>query len=155
MISQITPLLHLCGYEDVLRLLNKGKLEYYAVLSIMDKQDLEDLKLLVDANPNISDNHTYIPLIDAEPVETAKIALELAIGTINNFRKTGTVLVHCGAGWSRSASAVIGALMDKEFEGMSRPEAYAHVKKMRPDICPAPSFMNALKEIYGEESCLP
>lgn len=120
----------------------------------METRDLEELKIRVNANPGVSLNHVYIPLIDAEPVKTARIALELAIGTINNFRKTGTVLVHCGAGWSRSASAVIGALMDKEFEGMSRPEAYAHVKRIRPGICPAPSFMEALKEIYGEEACL-
>ena len=56
------------------------------------------------------------------------------------------VLVHCAAGVSRSASAVIGYLM--KYEKMSFDDAYKHVKSLRSCINPNSGFVDQLKK-YG------
>lgn len=52
--------------------------------------------------------------------------------------KCGSVLVHCAAGVSRSASIVIAYLMRNN--GMNYTEAYALVKNKRFVICPNHGF---------------
>lgn len=55
------------------------------------------------------------------------------------------VLVHCHAGRSRSASAVIYYLMTRE--GLDLDNALRHVESCRPQISPNPGFMRQLKNV--------
>jgi hypothetical protein len=55
----------------------------------------------------------------------------------------GCVLVHCGAGKSRSVAVVIAYLC--RYAGMSFVEAAAFVAERRPGACPAPCFAEAIK----------
>ena len=58
---------------------------------------------------------------------------EKAVEFIDNaIESGGTILVHCIAGVSRSASCVIAYLMKKR--GMSLDEALAHTKSRRPAV---------------------
>ena len=56
--------------------------------------------------------------------------------------KRGCVLVHCGAGISRSAAVVIAYLC--RYAGMSYAEAFAFVKARRPQVAPADVFKEAI-----------
>ncbi len=55
----------------------------------------------------------------------------------------GCVLVHCGAGISRSAAVVIAYLC--RYAGMSYAEALAFVKAKRPQVAPADVFKEAIE----------
>ena len=57
--------------------------------------------------------------------------------------RRGCVLVHCGAGKSRSVAVVVAYLC--RFAGMSLSEALAFVAARRPGACPAPCFVEAIK----------
>lgn len=55
----------------------------------------------------------------------------------------GCVLVHCGAGKSRSVAIVVAYLC--RYAGMSLSEALSFVHARRPGVCPAPCFIDAIK----------
>lgn len=57
--------------------------------------------------------------------------------------RRGCVLVHCGAGKSRSVAVVVAYLC--RYAGMSLTEALAYVSARRPGACPAPCFIEAIK----------
>ena len=57
--------------------------------------------------------------------------------------RRGCVLVHCGAGKSRSVAVGIAYLC--RYAGMSYAEAAAFVAERRPGACPAPCFAEAIK----------
>ena len=57
--------------------------------------------------------------------------------------RRGCVLVHCGAGKSRSVAVVIAYLC--RYAGMSYAEAAAFVAERRSGACPAPCFAEAIK----------
>jgi hypothetical protein len=61
--------------------------------------------------------------------------------------KRGCVLVHCGAGISRSAAVVIAYLC--RFAGMNYTEALAFVKAKRPQVAPADVFKEAIERWLG------
>ena len=57
--------------------------------------------------------------------------------------RRGCVLVHCGAGKSRSVAVVVAYLC--RYAGMGLSEALAFVAARRPGACPAPCFVEAIK----------
>lgn len=90
-------------------------------------------------------NYAYIPMADS-PTQDLLSNLPDALSFISFELEQGhTVLVHCYAGVSRSASVVIAYLM--MARGMSLDQAYAHVKARRPIIHPNPGFMQQLASL--------
>ena len=69
--------------------------------------------------------------------------LDNATNFIATYIRRGCVLVHCGAGKSRSVAVVIAYLC--RYAGMSFAEAAAFVAERRPGACPAPCFAEAIK----------
>lgn len=77
--------------------------------------------------------------------------LDFYLGDATEFIAThirrGCVLVHCGAGISRSAAVVIAYLC--RYAGMSYAEALAFVKTKRPQVAPADVFKEAIVRWLG------
>lgn len=69
--------------------------------------------------------------------------LDDATNFIATHIRRGCVLVHCGAGKSRSVAVVVAYLC--RYMGMGLSEALAFVAARRPDVCPAPCFLEAIK----------
>lgn len=67
---------------------------------------------------------------------------------IEGMKNGGSILVHCHAGISRSASMVIYYLM--KTYGWSLNKSFAYLKKLRPRIQPNSGFMDQLKIMEKE-----
>ncbi|XP_017028717.1 dual specificity protein phosphatase 19 [Drosophila kikkawai] len=88
----------------------------------------------------------YLPCLDLPDADLLHYVLPVSIEFIEEARRQtpqGCVLVHCNAGVSRSASVVIGYLMQRR--DMSAEDAYNLVKSWRPCIQPNAGFMRQLK----------
>ncbi|XP_016934291.1 dual specificity protein phosphatase 19 [Drosophila suzukii] len=86
----------------------------------------------------------YLPCLDLPETDLTHYVLPVSLDFIDEARRSqGCVLVHCNAGVSRSASVVIGYLMQRR--DMSYEDAYNLVKSWRPSIQPNAGFMQQLK----------
>lgn len=88
----------------------------------------------------------YLPCLDLPDADLLHYVLPVSIEFIEEARHSpqGCVLVHCNAGVSRSASVVIGYLMQRR--DMSAEDAYNLVKSWRPCIQPNAGFMQQLRK---------
>lgn len=89
----------------------------------------------------------HVPIEDCEPGLTPYI--DQAVSFIRQHITKGAVLVHCGAGRSRSASVVIAYLV---WCGMSIPEAEALVKYRRSAACPYSGFIEEIRRHFNCEA---
>eukprot|EP00026_Physarum_polycephalum_P012463 Phypoly_transcript_12774.p1 GENE.Phypoly_transcript_12774~~Phypoly_transcript_12774.p1 ORF type:complete len:363 (+),score=56.67 Phypoly_transcript_12774:12-1100(+) len=110
------------------------------------------LTVAADTKPKWPKKFKYLT-ISAYDMETENLKQHFA--KCNKFieegRSDGTVLVHCMAGVSRSATICIAYILQKLK--VSLEDAVGLVKDARPDICPNDGFMRQLKayeqEIHG------
>jgi dual specificity phosphatase 12 len=114
-----------------------------AVVSAVMPEELENMSA-----PPLPDKVAllHVPIEDCEP--GLKPHLDRAVAFIREHVMNGAVLVHCGAGRSRSASIVIAYLVSC---GMSIPEAEALVKHRRKAACPFSGFIREIREHYDAE----
>lgn len=67
-------------------------------------------------------------------------------------RLDGRILVHCAAGMSRSTASAIGICT---LAGMTGPDAWAHVRRSRPDLdrhfIPNPLLLRHFDELLGTD----
>lgn len=106
-----------------------------AIASIMQEPVVE--------YPDLIKDHIKIPIMDSEK-EDILVSLDKVSEFIDKNMELGnTVLVHCMAGSSRSASFVIAYLMKKHswcFE-----KAYVYTKSKRAQVFPNSGFMRQLR----------
>lgn len=90
-------------------------------------------------------SHLYFKLDDSpEDAQALKDILQQCIQFIEQeTAKQRRVLVHCGAGISRSATVVVAYVM--RYKQMSFTEALQYVKDRKPDIAPNRGFLNLLQ----------
>ncbi|KAH8274946.1 hypothetical protein KR018_001788 [Drosophila ironensis] len=87
----------------------------------------------------------HLPCLDLPETDLMQYVLPVSIEFIEEAQRSrGCVLVHCNAGVSRSASVVIGYLMQRR--DMCYEEAYNLVKSWRPCIQPNAGFTQQLKK---------
>ncbi|CAD8192376.1 unnamed protein product [Paramecium octaurelia] len=86
--------------------------------------------------------HKTYSILDSEQANVAQF-FDDSFYQIKNGLKSGSVLVHCAAGVSRSASIVIAYLMRNK--GWTYSEAISYVKSKRFVICPNSGFQRQLK----------
>ncbi len=82
------------------------------------------------------------PLLDSAPL-TAKVETKVP--------PSGSVLVHCMKGRSRSASLVLSYLMHSRCWSLQ--QAFEHVKHLRPIISPNSKFWQQLRQFEAELEC--
>lgn len=129
---------------------NKNKLYLGDFLAALDNEQLRDLNiwtvLTVAANLSVSysicmEHHVY-QVQDNDEQNLIQYFPEMH-KQISAGLKRGSVLVHCAAGVSRSATVVISYLMYKN--DMNYAQAYAFVKSKRMCISPNSGFQQQLK----------
>lgn len=104
-----------------------------------------------DVHSNVgSHEHTtqHVPLYDGPQTDYADF--ERAVGVTIKAIEThdGSVLVHCQAGISRSATVLIAALA--HIDEVAWDEARSEVWEAKPSIVPNPSLMDHAHEFLGE-----
>ncbi|KAF7071730.1 hypothetical protein CFC21_076989 [Triticum aestivum] len=83
-----------------------------------------------------------VPLRDTEE-ENLLDHLEPCLDFIDEGRKAGSVLVHCFAGVSRSATIITAYLMRTEQKSLD--EALESLKEINESVCPNDGFLDQLK----------
>lgn len=115
---------------------------WQAIVSCVMPEELTNM----DAPP-VDPPVLHIPIEDCEPGLTPHI--DRAVAFIREHIVKGAVLVHCGAGRSRSASVVIAYLV---WCGMSLPEAEGLLKYRRHAACPFSGFIREIRDHFDCES---
>lgn len=118
-------------YMHILRNWEACKQVPVAVIDIADGESRSALTLSKRYSPEYEDDRDL------------DFYLDDATSFIAEHVRRGCVLVHCGAGISRSAAVVIAYLC--RFAGMSYAEALAFVKAKRPQVAPADVFKEAIE----------
>ncbi|CAJ1066381.1 dual specificity protein phosphatase 14-like isoform X2 [Xyrichtys novacula] len=132
-VSQIRPGLYLCGLDSAL---NAGVLSSRKVTLVVNASGLEDLSY-----PQLDGLQVlHIPIQD-QPHAPLGQYFDLVAERINQ-NHTGTTLVHCSTGRSRSPTLIMAFLM--KFEGHSLRQAYELVLEQRPFIRPNAGFWRQL-----------
>lgn len=94
---------------------------------------------IIGRDPNVvSVLHVTVADGSTEPLDLDEITSFIA-----TYLAEGCVLVHCGAGMSRSVAIVVAYLC--RYAGMSYVEALSFVKERRPGAAPADCFADAVK----------
>lgn len=106
-----------------------------AVISCLTPEELAEAPAVPSGVPVL-----HVPIADCEPGLAPYI--EAAVAFIRAHITEGAVLIHCGAGLSRSASLAIAYLVTC---GMSLPEAESLVKRRRRKACPYPGFIGEIR----------
>lgn len=92
-------------------------------------------------------NHELIPAMDVDYYDMTK-HFDRCFDFIDKCRKSTSVLVHCWAGVSRSATIIIAYLM-KKYE-FNFDESLNFVKKKRKQIYPNPGFIRQLRNFESQ-----
>lgn len=98
-------------------------------------------------HPDSISSHDVIPAMDVDYYDMTK-HFDRCFDFIDKNRKTTSVLVHCWAGVSRSATIVITYLM-KKYD-FSFDEAHSFVKKKRKQIYPNPGFVRQMRSFDAQ-----
>ena len=122
-----------------------------SVITTTDRPGLLYVELPPGKGPQVPDGVIvhYVDIADGEcwaqgpGAHRLETYLDEATGFIQRHLQNGCVLVHCGAGKSRSVAVVVAYLC--RYAGMSYTEALALVKARRPGAAPCDAFAAAVK----------
>lgn len=89
-------------------------------------------------------------LLNDDPTENLLDRLEACLEFIDKAREQGTILVHCMAGVSRSASVIVAYLM--KIENLSVKDALSSLREASSKVCPNKGFMEQL-QMFEEMGC--
>lgn len=89
-------------------------------------------------------------LLNDDPTENLLDRLEACLEFIDKARERGTILVHCMAGVSRSASVIVAYLM--KIESLSVKDALSSLREVSSKVCPNKGFMEQL-QMFEEMGC--
>ncbi|CAD8166101.1 unnamed protein product [Paramecium octaurelia] len=92
-------------------------------------------------------NHKVYHILDSETANIGRLFQDTITQIIEGLKR-GSVLVHCAAGVSRSASVVIAYLM--KTKGLGFQEAFNFVRKKRSVIQPNYGFIKQLRNYQKE-----
>lgn len=144
-VSQVGPGLYLSGLDAAL---NRGVLTRRQVSLIINCSGLEEVRYPALDGLRV----LHVPVQDS-PHAPLHQYFELVSDSIQQNR-SGSTLVHCSAGRSRSATVVIAHLM--RSEGLTLSRAHQRVLEQRPFIRPNAGFWRQLmvleRSLFGTGS---
>jgi len=133
-----------------------GSLDSANNLNELKKRDITHIvNISHDLKPEFPKKIDYLHILAEDSLEqnllcVLIIAIEFIHEVLSNQKK-GSVLVHCGAGISRSSSLVIAYLM--KMYNKSFLEAWQHTKERRSWACPNSNFQRQL-QLFEEMGCV-
>ena len=141
---QVIPYLYIGPWEarnDV------GRFGIKHIISVLTAEERQHPEYPAWIPASVSE-HGYI--IDDTLTAVLKPVIDDTLSIIHTARIKGeAILVHCGAGKSRSASIIIAYLM--VHERMRMADAIKLLKSVRPIIAPNASFLEQLEKLdYGK-----
>jgi len=146
--SEVLPTLWLSGCEDAY---TKGFLQRARITHILNCA--EELSSHPSKYHFVPESIHHIPLEDDETPEAAK-QIQDAVAVLERWQSQGfTVVVHCRAGISRSATVVLAWLI--QHRGMSLEDAWKKVVAARNFIRPNDYFMGLLRGYSAAASTSP
>lgn len=135
------------GSQDAVNLENVQQFKITDVLSIGIQTPDTNINFGDGSNSTIRKH--YVDCLDL-PETSLKPMIKRAFEIMNDvFVENGTILIHCNAGVSRSASICIAYLILEK--NMSFDAAFALVKSKRECIQPNPGFLQQLKKLNQSE----
>ncbi|XP_074535481.1 dual specificity protein phosphatase 14 [Halichoeres trimaculatus] len=134
-VSQIRPGLYLSGLDSAL---NVGVLSSRNVTLVVNASGLEDVSY-----PQLDGLQVLQVPVQDQPHAPLRLFFDLVAERIDQ-NHTGTTLVHCSAGRSRSPALIMAYLM--RFEGLSLRRAHELVLEQRPFIRPNAGFWRQLMD---------
>ena len=134
--SQITDKIWLSGFASAC---NKEEL---------DKRGIKNVITIIygvgEQHPNQGINYLIVPVIDDASVDISKHFAETGAFIAKCIAMGESVLVHCAAGKSRSATIVAAYLI--KYEGMEAYDAISYLKQKRETCDPNPGFVKRLRD---------
>jgi protein-tyrosine phosphatase len=115
--------------------------EWAAVVTVVSPEELANFSEYFPLSERMPWIH--IPLSDGR--KGLKPHLDAVTSFIQTHIRNGCVLVHCGAGNSRSVSIVVAYLV---LCGFSMQDALSFVRQHRPGICPYSGFLDEIKQHF-------
>jgi protein-tyrosine phosphatase len=131
--TQVWERLYIGSRDDAEHLIRENPHAITTVLSLCEDKVLR-------RNPSI--NYVHIPIADATPVSVGQF--DAIIDAISENIRRGVVLVHCGAGVSRSAILTAGYMDVVGSKGIDA--ALVEIRKLRPIVNPSPILLKSVKE---------
>ena len=87
-------------------------------------------------------HYAHLPVEDGEPVPVRQFYA--VMDAITNNIRTGNVLVHCAAGFSRSPTLTVAYLHRTGYKNFDT--AMEEIKMLRPSVDPSKILMSSVKE---------
>ncbi|XP_013778636.1 dual specificity protein phosphatase 19-like [Limulus polyphemus] len=147
--SDIRPDLHIFVAEVIPRLFI-GSQDVAEDLNLLHQMNVTHILNVATGVPNVFEEefiYKRIGILDL-PEANIRMFFDGCFQFIDDGLQEGGVLVHCNAGVSRSATLVIGYLMNREK--LCLDEAFGKVKSVRPFIKPNVGFMEQLRQYEKE-----
>jgi protein-tyrosine phosphatase len=135
-VTQVWERLYLGARNDAEHLYRSNPHGITTVLSLCEDKVLRP-------NPGIS--YVHVPIADATPISVGQF--DTIINGIAEDVRRGTVLVHCGAGVSRSPIMTAAWMHVVGYKGIEA--SLTEIRKLRPIVSPSPILLKSVKEHLG------
>jgi protein-tyrosine phosphatase len=133
-VTQVWERLFLGGRDDAEHLVRANPFGITTVVSLCEQQVLR-------SNPGI--NYMHVPIADATPIPVSSFD-SVIVAVAENIR-WGNVLIHCGAGVSRSPIMTAAWMHVVGYRNIDA--ALVEIKKLRPIISPSSILLKSVKEL--------
>ena len=132
-VTQVWERLFLGGRDDAEHLVRLNPYGITTVISVCEEKVLR-------RDPGI--NYVHVRIADATPIPVGQF--DSALDAIAENVRWGKVLVHCGAGVSRSPIMTAGWMHVCGYKNIDA--ALVEIKKLRPIISPSPILLSAVND---------
>ena len=133
-VTQVWERLFLGGRDDAEHLVRSNSFVVTTVVSLCEEKVLR-------RNPSV--NYVHVPIADATPITVGQF--DSVIDAVAENIRRGTVLLHCGAGVSRSPIMTAAWMHICDYKNIAA--TLVEIRKLRPIIQPSSILLKSVKEL--------